>query len=227
MKNLIRLAVALFVVISVAACTSEQMESDAASMNIYVLSVDGGNYEVETLEADKFSEFVNKSIKSRSGGGVQSATGNVHDDGYLATFNAISNNGGVHGKTSLCCDDFWVDVKFNSECLYVIENKAFWGGTITAWEVNDGGFFDFIDPEEGWQLFWSAIDNGQGNNADPDLIGDALIIVPPPSFGFTPEEFGFESWCHFADADYNGEGPAGPDHTHGYVERGITNVQVK
>ena len=223
MKRSILFFLGALTVLLISGCLKQDnvhVEDDKSEGIFYVMSLQDNSYEVEKFEKSEFEKLELSPIESRNGNS-SSATGMVQLGTFQANFNAIQNNGGNHGNTHMSDNGefaFWLDVKFDSECLYIIDNIAFWGGTITNWEVNDGGVLPF---DVGWSLVWATVDNGEGANADPDEMGEALIIYPP---NWNPDEFGYSTLC---DASYGHYGGATPDgHTHGYMQGDMVNSQV-
>lgn len=205
-KHLFTLLIGALLIVFIYSCEKNELvdtkqEEVANKSELYRMSIVDNTIEVETLDKERIANFIqtkrneNNGIAQRNGN--NHAVGMVNMENDMATFNAIQNNGGVHGNTHYSGEGFLIDVKFDSECLYILENKAYWGGTITVWEVADPNVVPF---DVGWQIFWSAIDNGEGNDAAPDEIGDTFIIAPPD---LDASVTGFSTWCEYADFDYN------------------------
>lgn len=224
MKKLFRLAYLGLFIISIASCDKSQVTSDLSDQELggpvfYSVSTVNGILDIEKIPISDLKTHLKSKSKARkvtnhSVNGLTKSSG-----GDQATFSAMQNNGGVHGNTHFS-GSFLIDLKFDSECISVFDNnKAYWGGTVTVFEVAEPLPFPF---GVGDQIYWSAIDNGEGSNSLPDEIGDAFILIPG---GLVATDFGFDSWCDFTDLDYNGYiHPGG----HGYYPgEKPTNVQVK
>ncbi|MBZ0326498.1 MAG: hypothetical protein K8F54_02750 [Altibacter sp.] len=72
------------------------------------------------------------------------------------------NNGSIQGNGVLTYGGGLLKIKFDIDCLQVMGNTAQLSGIITSWSDNPDGV--------GWGIWFKVIDNGEGNNADPDEI---------------------------------------------------------
>jgi hypothetical protein len=79
------------------------------------------------------------------------------------TFHAREkNNGSVDGNGVLTYSAGQLKVHFDIDCLNIDGNLANMSGVITKWKA--------IPENEGLLFWFEVIDNGEGNNADPDQI---------------------------------------------------------
>ena len=96
-----------------------------------------------------------------SGGG----TVDVPDGRSTYAFHAMTTkDGGVRGTVELHFSSAPVTVHGNVTCLSVDGNQAWLGAVITRSDAGEGNF------DVGGEIVWRAVDNGQGSNADPDLV---------------------------------------------------------
>ncbi len=221
MKNFMSLTLCCMLVLSILSCSHgiDTQQVQAEKPTLYRLSVQNGQLKMEPITVDAFKALAKKQVQPRSSNNA-SANGIFNLGNLMCTFSAMENNSGVHGNSHLTGDGFFQDVRIHSDCITVIENVAFWGGEITKWVVSNPGLFPY---GEGWIFVLSAIDNGEGNNANPDEVGSAFIVAPPET---VPSDFGlpFDTWCDFAVADYDYDQG---DHGHFYVPgNDPTNIQV-
>ena len=109
------------------------------------------------------------------------------DGGAYYEFSGTENNGGTHGSGYMTLrlpfppfDN--LELTTETECVMVFEgNVAIYGATITETVNNPfppGGPFDV-----GNIVYIKVIDNGQGNNADPDQRSPTTVIVPDSQCG--------------------------------------------
>ena len=213
------------IAVFVSGCEKSELEQNTdgttGDKSFYRMTIVNDNIEVEAIDINALIEGREPSANAQRKEGDHNAMGLLKVATEMATFNAVKNNGGVNGNTHYSGANFLIDVHFDSECLLVIGNKAYWGGTITKWDVADPS----LTPVGlGWRLYWSAIDNGEGSAASPDEFGDTFIVVPP---GEISTDYGFDTWCDYADFDYNLDDPSIPHSPHGYYPGdNPTNVQV-
>lgn len=155
----------------------------------------------------------------------KSTNGHIRTQSGLAySYSAMENPSGVHGQTQTISG--WPGViesmHVDSNCITVVDNRAFYGGVIT--QIEAGPFQPFT---VGWQAYFAVEDNGEGANAEPDRYGIAIFLLPPglDLHQVLPVEFielyGIETWCDVWPIEYeDGQIP---------FFNGIapTNVQVK
>lgn len=79
------------------------------------------------------------------------------------------NNGSIQGNGVLIYTAGQLNIHFDIDCLNVMGNTAIMSGTVTK---------DLYTPErEGFDIWFRAQDNGEGNNADPDGLSLAFVVA--------------------------------------------------
>ena len=202
MKNLFFFLFFCLIFLCISAChwANNNENVRVESQSLYLVHVHQGGITVAPVLTESIKDFSEAKIQPRSGNNP-STNGFFNLGALMCTFSAIENNSGVHGNTHLTGDGFFQDVRFNSDCITVIDNAAFWGGEITKWIVADP---DLLPYDVGWIMVPAVRDNRQGNNDPPDEVGSTFVVAPPESL---PSDFNlpFDTWCDFANAVYNGE----------------------
>lgn len=80
-------------------------------------------------------------------------------------FHASSSaDGSVKGSAELHFSSSPITVHATVSCLSVAGNQAWMGAVVTRSPLETGAF------SEGGQILWTVIDNGEGNNANPDRV---------------------------------------------------------
>ena len=127
--------------------------------NAFVLNFDGENpvWELATLDMQTFTASNSGSSSTRENGNSVHA----HGDFSGVVFSGTQNNGGPHGSATLNLGPFVFTCE--TECLMVEGNEAVYGGTITEVDGPPGFPFGIGD-----HVYFKVIDNGQGNNSEPD-----------------------------------------------------------
>lgn len=140
MKKLPRAALTLVFAISFAGCESSTI--------------------VEPDMDPSFARSGSAPVQSVSGGGTVDVTAGRSTYAFHASINGA---GAVKGKFELHFSSSPTQVHGDVTCLVIDGNQAWLGGVITR--SNDEGAFGV-----GGEIVWSAEDNGEGKNADPDRV---------------------------------------------------------
>ena len=177
MKALSQFALLVLLSISMMSCDKEQeistSDHDTSDNILYKVKVQDGKANIEGIAVEPAEE---KQLSDRA----QNHSANGHftiQSGSSLSFSAMENNGGVHGQSHFNGAGNLIKAHFDSDCIVVVGNQAYFGGEITQWEVVEGTL-----PEEwglGWSIYFAVEDNGEGNNSDPDELGDNFFVAPP------------------------------------------------
>lgn len=90
-------------------------------------------------------------------------------EGWYCTFSAMHNRGGLHGSATLSGPYF--SIAMRTTCLIIEDNVAVYEGEITDVYYQDPYFCgDCLAP--GLFVSFEVIDNGEGQNAPADQIGE-------------------------------------------------------
>ena len=159
------------------AAPTDSMNENQSADRVWVFNnLDGKILEWETTS---INELPSDSYVTHNRGNGNST--HTHGDYVWSTlsatyeFSGTENNGGTHGSAymTLPFPPFeTIELTLETECVNVFEgNVAIYGATITE-SVNDlFGIFAV-----GNIVYIKVIDNGQGNNADPDQRSPTTII---------------------------------------------------
>lgn len=136
--------------------------------------------DLETLESENL--VLDKSHSKKASGASASGQGTLfipdeegNPDGITRHFSFHSRlmpNGNVDGGGQLTYTAGQLKIKYTIDCMRIEGNEAFMTGTITKYSTN---------PERvGWDCWFRVVDNGQGNNAEPD--GLTRLLIGPDLF---------------------------------------------
>jgi hypothetical protein len=158
-------------------CSKEQSQdpkqgAEIQQESIYVYNMFGETPGWELIPADAMqaSSEQNSAVKSNS----NSAHTHGNIEGFV-TFSGTQNNGGTHGSAEILTPALHLMMETVSVVLIgEDQNQAVYGGLITEVISNTippppfGSIPLCRQYIEGNYLYFSVIDNGQGNNAEPD-----------------------------------------------------------
>lgn len=181
MKKLIFLiSIGLIVLAGCSKDESNEQITEATANLFWVYNLDGKSQAGETIAIEKLQS--DQEITYNRGN-----DNSAHTHGNIPgkfEFSGTQNNGGTHGSATVTVNGpFGLTVlTLETECIMVEGNEAVYGGIATEVVNPFGGF------QMGKYVYFKVIDNGQGNNADPDqyhgLIGtssSSLCGLVPPS----------------------------------------------
>lgn len=84
-------------------------------------------------------------------------------------------NSGVHGQVVISGPTF--NLHLDTECVFVVDNRATIGGIITQIEIPEHFPFPFLT--KGWEFYLAVEDNGEGSNANPGRVHANVYAAPP------------------------------------------------
>jgi hypothetical protein len=187
MKNLMPLmALALVFLIG---CAKEEttpsfLNTDVQQLdkiNSFVLNLDGDIpvWQAATLEEVPSTQSNSRPATYRGNGN----SAHTHGDFPGVEFSGTQNNGGTHGSATLNLGPWTFTCE--TECVMIEGNEAVYGGTITdrtGPPPPPGAPFNIGD-----YAYIKVIDNGQGNNADPDQFYGRIQFFASSKCGdYTP-----------------------------------------
>lgn len=172
---------------------SNKMEESNAELN-FVFKLDGNSSNWEEISPGEAPSNQNSlsiaTTKANNGNSVH-----AHGSFPGVVFSGTQNNGGAHGSATVNLDPFIFTLE--TECVMVEGNEAVYGGTIIERDGPQpppGAPFNVGD-----HIYFKIIDNGQGNNADPDQFNGIISFSEESQCGvWNPSKI---RWQEFLDFD--------------------------
>jgi hypothetical protein len=109
-----------------------------------------------------FAKGGNAPVHQVSGGGTVDVPAGRSTYAFHAS---MDGNGAVKGRAQIHFSSAPLKIGADVTCLVVDGNRAWLGAVITNSDAEEGSFW-----VEGAAFWWSAQDNGEGANADSDLV---------------------------------------------------------
>ncbi len=186
-------------------CSKEETEdqiTEQTADSTYVLNNSNGTptWEIVTLDNLEVIGTTNRGNSSHTHGSIEG----------FSTFNGTQNNGGAHGSAVIHIpNQLHIVLETSSVAVIGEGNEAIYGGLVTEVIYNNippppppppcPTFPNCPPPppcssfDVGTYVYFSVIDNGQGNNADPDERRPVLF----PSCSASPDGFASFPWFIF------------------------------
>jgi len=214
-KLIIFLSLGIFFFTSCSKEESNDQFTEQTADSVYVLNHSNGTTTWEAISTDKLET----NVTSNNRGNSSHTHGNIAG---FSTFNGTQNNGGSHGSAVIHIPN-QLHIILETTSVAVIGadgNEAIYGGLVTEVVFNNipppppppcPTFPNCPPPpppppcspfDLGSYVYFSVIDNGQGNNADPDEYRPVLF----PSCNASPDGFASFPWFIFGSIvlDQNG-----------------------
>ena len=100
------------------------------------------------------------------------------EGGHRIRVTALNNSGNVNG-TGRISGPIYIEVRFRTACVQIVENRATIAGEITYAELGDNPFEFPI--ERGWYIYLAVEDNGRPTQGRRDRYHDEVYFGPPVS----------------------------------------------
>ena len=121
--------------------------------------------QAEDLRFDTTETRSNSGPRASGHGTITLADGTTRQFSFHAR---EKNNGTIQGSGVLVYTAGQLNIHFDIDCLNIDGTLAIMSGTVTK---------DLTNPErEGYDIWFRAQDNGEGNNADPDGLSLAFVV---------------------------------------------------
>ena len=171
-------------------CTKEQFDTNTStgtqnmekSSQVTLINFSATSRMIETISVEdlKNNSLPQLNPRTSSNSSVNGHFSPIPMAEVYVTISGMKNNSGVHGNGQV--KSSFLDFNMQTECLTVVGNEAIYGGVITqvnyvdpAWILE---FCDCIHP--GVHFVLKVIDNGEGQNAPPDMTATYFMVGDHP-----------------------------------------------